>query len=178
MRTLLRIARAIDWLADRLGALTGWLTLAMVLLGAYNAIARYIDRGGSTHLSSNAFIEGQWYLFSAVFLLGAVYALRRGAHVRVDLVYERLSSKAKAVLDLVGALVFLFPFCLFTMWVSYPAIANSWKIRETSPDPGGLIRYPIKALILVAFGLLVVQAVAEVIKRIAVLTGDAEVNPP
>jgi len=171
VKRLLAFSRWLDRISDWIGVAAGWLCFAMVLLGAYNAIARYIDRGGSTHLSTNAFIEGQWYLFSAVFLLGAVYALRKGSHVRVDLIYARLSSKGKAWLNLFGTAVFLVPFCLFTWWVSYPAIARSWSISEQSPDPDGLARYPIKALLLVALVLLLAQAASELIKNLAVVTG-------
>jgi TRAP-type mannitol/chloroaromatic compound transport system permease small subunit len=173
VKRLLAFSRLLDRIADWIGVAAGWLCFAMVLLGAYNAIARYIDRGGSTHLSSNAFIEGQWYLFSAVFLLGATYALRKGSHVRVDLIYMRLSLKARAWLDLIGTAIFLIPFCLFVWWVSYPAIAKSWTISEQSPDPGGLPRYPIKALLLVALVLLLAQSASELIKRLAVVTGHA-----
>jgi TRAP-type mannitol/chloroaromatic compound transport system permease small subunit len=149
----------------------GWLTLAMVLLGAFNAVARYLDRDFDLGLSSNAQIELQWYLFGIIFLLGGVYALRRGAHVRVDVLYNLLSVRARAWLDLGGTVLFLIPLAIFALWVSWPAVHNSWLIREQSPDPGGLPRYPIKVVILVAFALLLVQAGSEVIKQLAVITG-------
>ena len=171
MHRSLRVASWIDGLNRRVGALVGWLTLLMVLVGAFNAVARYLDRGGSVRLSSNAWIELQWYLFSLVFLLGAPYALRCNAHVRVDVIYGRLSPRAQAWIDLVGGLVFLLPFCVFALLVSWPAVRESWAVREVSADPGGLARYPIKSAVLVAFVLLALQGVSEIIKRVALLRG-------
>ncbi len=174
MELWLEISRALDRMNERIGLTVGWLTLAMVLIGAYNAVVRYLGRFLGWSLASNAYIELQWYLFSLVFLLGAAYTLRRGAHVRVDVFYGRLGRRGKAWVNLVGTIVFLVPFCLFVLWVSWPSVASSWAIREVSPDPGGLPRYPIKTMILVAFVLLVLQAVSEVVKQIAILRGLGE----
>lgn len=171
MKVWLRMARTIDGLNERMGRLAGWLTLAMVLIGAYNAVVRYLGRFFETNLSSNVYIELQWYLFSLVFLLGAAYTFRRGAHVRVDLLYGRLDERGKAWVDLVGTLVMMLPFTIFCLWVSWPSVRNSWAVREVSPDPGGLARYPIKSMILVAFVLLIAQGISELIQRIAVLRG-------
>ncbi|HLU64758.1 MAG TPA: TRAP transporter small permease subunit [Kofleriaceae bacterium] len=171
MRRLLRVSRLIDRLADAIGALTCVLTLVMVLIGAFNAVARYLDRDFKLELSSNSYIELQWYLFSIIFLLGATYALRRGAHVRVDVFYGRLSRRGKAWLDLAGGILFLVPTCIAAAWLSWPAARHSWQIREQSPDPGGLPRYPIKLLVVLAFALLLLQAISEIIKRAAVLAG-------
>lgn len=154
-----------------IGVVLRWSALAMVLIGAYNAVARYLTRWAGTQLSSNALYELQWYLFSVIFLLGAAYGLERDAHVRVDVLYERLSRKGRAWIDLLGSLLFLLPFAVLMLFVSWPAVMNSWSIREVSPDPGGLPRYPIKALLLVSFGLLTLQALAEVVKQVAVLRG-------
>ena len=167
----LRLSRGIDRISDGIGVLVGWLTLAMILFGAYNAVVRYGGRFVGWKLSSNAYIELQWYLFSLIFLLGASYALRRGAHVRVDVLYGRLRPRQKAWIDAVGTVLFLFPFCGAVLWFSWPAISNSLEVMEQSPDPGGLPRYPIKLVILVAFVLLAIQAVAELIKRVAFLAG-------
>ncbi|MEM8961587.1 MAG: TRAP transporter small permease subunit [Acidobacteriota bacterium] len=172
----LRWAAAVDRLSERLGALVGWLTLGMVLIGAFNAIARYVGRFIGHNLSSNLFIELQWYLFSVVFLLGASYALRRSAHVRVDVLYGRLSRRARAWIDILGTVLFLLPFCITGIFLSWPTVRNSWAVREVSPDPGGLARYPIKTLILVAFALLVLQGLAELVKHIETLR--APVDPP
>lgn len=171
MTFLLRISRGIDRWSTRLGELTGWLCLAMVLIGAYNALVRYLGRFAGWNLSSNAYIEAQWYLFSMVFLLGAAATLRHDQHVRVDVLYGRLGRRGKAWIDVIGTLFMLLPFSLFCLWVSWPAVRNSWHVREVSPDPGGLARYPIKTLILVAFVLLFVQGLSQLIKNVAVLRG-------
>lgn len=166
--------RFVDRITGRLGRVISWLTLAMILIGAYNAIARYLGRFIGVNLSSNLYLELQWYLFSLVFLLGAGYALKENAHVRVDVLYGRLRPKARAKIDLIGSVLMLIPFCIFVLWVSWPSIHNSWLVREGSPDPGGLPRYPLKAVIIVAFALLLVQGVSEFIKDLQVLRGPDE----
>jgi len=171
MKPLLSFAGAIDRLNDRVYAMIRWLTLAMILVGAFNAIARYLTRWTGVALASNAYFDLQWYMFSLIFLLGAAYGLNHDVHVRVDVVYSRLSSKGRAWIDLVGTILFLIPFCVMMLVTSYPAVRNSWSVREMSPDPGGLPRYPIKAVILVCFILLLLQAVAQLIKQVAVLRG-------
>ena len=161
--------RAIDGLSVRIGRFVSWLVVVMVLVGAFNALARYAGRFTGIHLGSNAYLEAQWYLFSVIFLLGAAYTLQQGAHVRVDVLYGRLSRRGRAWIDLAGTVLLLIPFSIFMIRVSWPSVRNSWLVREVSPDPGGLPRYPLKALILVSFALLIVQGVAEVLRRIAVL---------
>lgn len=146
----------------------------MVLIGAFNAIARYATPYIGISLSSNALNELQWYIFSVIFLLGAAYGLRVDAHVRVDVVYSRLSRKAKGWVDLLGTLIFLLPFCAVMLWVSYPTVRNSFIIREVSPDPGGLPRWPIKALILVSFALLLLQGIALAIRSVEKIRGVGE----
>jgi len=173
MRVLLRLATVIDRFNRGLGSVVAWMTLGMVLLGAFNAVARYFDRYTQGGLSSNAYLELQWYLFSLVFLLGAPYALRAGAHVRVDVFYGRLGARSQAWIDLVGALVFLIPFCVFAVWTSWPLVLDSWEVWEQSPDPNGLPRYPIKTAIPVAFALIALQGCSEAIKRVAFLRGAA-----
>ncbi len=167
----LRIARAIDRLNERIGQGVSWMCLVMVLIGCYNAIGRYLGRFLGWNLSSNAYLELQWYLFSLIFLLAAAYTLRRDAHVRVDVLYGRLSNKGRAWVDLCGSLFFLLPFCVFGLVASWPSVRSSWAVREMSPDPGGLPRYPLKTMILVAFLLLILQGVSEILKRIAILRG-------
>jgi TRAP-type mannitol/chloroaromatic compound transport system permease small subunit len=166
-RVLLAASRSVDRFHARLGSLVAWLTLLMVLVGSLNALARYVSRWVGVNLSSNAWLELQWYLFSLVFLLGAAHTLERNAHVRVDVLYGRLGARARAWIDLLGSLVFLVPFTIFGLWVSWPAVRNSWAIREISPDPGGLPRYPIKAVIPLAFALLLLQGLSEAIKAFA-----------
>lgn len=170
--------RRIDALNERIGKAVGWLVLAMVLIGAYNAVARYLGRWIGVNLSSNAYLESQWYLFSLVFLLGAAYTLKHNEHVRVDVLYGRLSTRGRAWIDLIGTLVFLLPFSVFALAVSWPSVHNSWRVLEVSADPGGLPRYPIKTMILVAFCLLIVQGIAEVVRNVAVLRGTGEPVPP
>lgn len=163
----------VDRLSGWLGRLAGWLTLAMVLLGAFNAVARYLGRFLGVSLSSNAWLELQWYLFSAVFLLGGAYALLRDAHVRVDVLYGRLSPRARALVDFAGTVALLIPFTLFVLWLAWPAVRNSWAVLEGSPDPGGLPRYPIRTMILVGFGLLLAQGAARLPRLWAAWRGAA-----
>lgn len=165
------LSSRIDQVSEWLGRAVAWLTLVMILIGAFNAIVRYLGRYIGWNLSSNAYLELQWYLFSLIFLLGASHTLRRDAHVRVDVIYGRLSGRAKAWIDLIGTLVFLIPFSVFGLWVSWPSVRNSWRIFEGSPDPGGLPRYPIKTVILIAFALLIAQGVSEAIKAARRLSG-------
>jgi len=171
MQRFLRIADAIDRFQDRIGKWLYWLTLMMVVVGGFNAVVRYMDKFTGMSLSSNFYLELQWYLFSLLFLLGAAYTLRHNAHVRVDIVYSNLSLKGKAWVDLLGTLIFLFPFCVLMLWVSWPAVMNSWEVLEMSPDPGGLPRYPIKTAIPVAFLLVLIQGVSMTIRSLAVLMG-------
>lgn len=175
----MNFSRFVDALNERVGAFASWMVLAMVLVGAGNAVARYAGRFVGMNLSSNAYLEAQWYLFSLVFLLGAAYTLRRDAHVRVDVLYSRLSARGRAWIDLLGSLLLLLPFCVFCVWVSLPSIRNSWSVREGSPDPGGLPRYPIKSLILVAFVLLALQGAVMALRAWRVIRGaDANESAP
>ncbi len=167
----------IDSLSGAVGWLLAWLTVLMILVGAFNAVGRYAGRFVGMNLSSNAYLEFQWYLFSAIFLLGASYALSSGAHVRVDVLYARFSARTRAWVDLLGGLVFLIPFTAFSMWLTWGPVARSWQIRESSPDPGGLARYPIKALILVGFLLLLLQGLAEIAKAWIVLRSPRGADP-
>jgi TRAP-type mannitol/chloroaromatic compound transport system permease small subunit len=164
MRFLIACSRAIDALNTRVGRVAAWLVLAAVLLSAGNAASRY-----ALNLSSNAWLELQWYLFSAVFLLGAGYALLRDAHVRVDVVSSRLSARARAWLDIIGIVAFLMPMALVILYFAWPMFTESWASGEMSSDAGGLPRWPVKLLIPLGFALLVLQAVSELIKRVALL---------
>lgn len=177
MQFLLRLSGAIDGLNDRLGKLVGWLTLAMVLIGAFNAIARYAGRYVGGQLSSNAYLELQWYLFTLVFLLGASYTYGCNAHVRVDVLYSRLSERAQTWVDLLGTLFLLLPFCVFALYTSWPSVSRSWAVLEVSSDPGGLPRYPIKTVVLIAFSLLLLQGLSQVVKQIAILRGVRQGRP-
>ena len=172
-----RFADAVDRLNGWIGRLSRWLIIVMVAIGAYNAIARWATREVGIALSSNALNEMQWYLFSVVFLLGAAYCLREDVHVRVDVLYERLSPKGRGWIDLMGSLLFLLPFSVLMIQVSIPAVRNSWSIFETSPDPGGLPRYPLKTLLIVAFVLLFLQGLAQIVRAIERIRGDGEDGP-
>ncbi len=173
----LRWARYIDDLNDWIGRLLYWLTLGMVGVGAFNAIARYLDKYTGLGLSSNLWIEMQWYLFSLVFLLGAAYTLQYDDHVRVDVLYSQLSRRGQAWVNILGTVLFLLPFCGVVLWVSIPFVGNSWAILEGSPDPGGLPRYPIKTVIPLALVLVMAQGVALLIRETAVLRGEEVTEP-
>lgn len=176
MERWLHIARRIDGFSTWSGRLLQWLTLAMVGIGAFNAIARYLDKYTGLGLSSNTWLELQWYLFSIVFLLGAAYTLYEDAHVRVDVLYGALSARGKAWINLLGTLFFLVPFCVLVLYMSWDFVINSWATWETSSDPGGLVRYPIKTMIPVALVLVLLQGGALLIRSLAVLRGVDEVE--
>jgi TRAP-type mannitol/chloroaromatic compound transport system permease small subunit len=148
-----------------------WLSLLMVLIGAYNAVVRYLGSFIGRNLSSNAYLEAQWYLFGAMFMLGAAYGLRHNVHVRVDILHSRWSERTHAWIDLLGTVLFLLPFCAMVLWLALDWVEMSWQVREGSPNPGGLLRYPIKVVIPIAFILLALQGISQVIKAAAVLTG-------
>ena len=178
MSILSRVAKAIDGINERIGAIIRWLALVMVLVGAATAILRYSSRGLGLSLNLTPTTELQWYLFSLIFLLGAAYGLRHDVHVRVDVLYSQLNPKKRAWIDLVGHVLFLIPFCIVMLYVSWPAVQNSWSIREISPDPGGLPRYPIKMVILLSFVLLVGQGYSQILKQLRILRSDGDQEPP
>lgn len=150
----------------------------MIAFGAFNAVARYAGRFAGLSLSSNAFIEAQWYLFAAIFLLAAAYTLKSGRHVRVDVLYGRLPPRGRAVIDVVGYTLFLIPFAGAAILFSWPSVVESWRIREVSPDPGGLPRYPLKTLLIIGFVLLGLQAFAELARSVDILVrGDTPTDP-
>jgi TRAP-type mannitol/chloroaromatic compound transport system permease small subunit len=168
LRALLKLARAIDSLNEVVGRASMWLVLLATLISAGNAVMRYgFDR------SSNAWLEIQWYLFALIFLLGAGYTLKHNGHVRIDILHGRFPPRLQAWVDLIGGLLFLLPLCGLRVWMGWDGFAVSWAVNETSPDAGGLLRWPIKLAIPLGFGLLAMQGVAEVIKRAAFLTGHA-----
>jgi TRAP-type mannitol/chloroaromatic compound transport system permease small subunit len=163
---LLRLSRAIDALNERVGHLVYWLILAAVLVSAGNASVRY-----AFDISSNAWLELQWYLFSAVFLLAAGYALLHNEHVRIDVIFGHLPPRLRAWIDLIGGIFFLLPMAIIIMVLSWPIFVASYQINEYSSDAGGLLRWPVKLLIPVGFLLLALQGVSEIIKRAAFLLG-------
>ncbi|WP_414529269.1 TRAP transporter small permease subunit [Nodularia chucula] len=171
MERLLRIARVIDICTERIGKFTGWLVLVMVILGVGNVSGRYLGRFIGINLTSNAYIEAQWYIFDLIFLLGAGYTLKHNEHVRVDVFYSNWPPRRKALADLLGTVFFLIPFCIMVIFFSWDTIVASWQILETSPDPDGLPRYPIKTMIIVSFVLLILQGISQIIKNLAILQG-------
>lgn len=177
MSVLLRIARAIDGFSTAVGKAMWWLTVFMVLIGAYNVITRYLGQYLGVQLSANIYLEMQTYAYDLVFLLGAAYVLKSDAHVRVDIIYTQLGARAKAWVDLFGTFVFLIPFCVIGIWFSRDYVERSWAVLEQSPNPGGLPRYPIKTVIVVAFAMLILQGLSEAIKNIAFLSGHPQARP-
>lgn len=171
MTPLPRWVAAVDRLTEASGRALRWLVLAMTLVGAYQAVARYLGRPLGVNLTSNAGNELQWYLYSALFLLGGAYALRHDAHVRVDVWYARWPARRRALLDLAALLLFVLPFALLVVGLSWRSVAASWALGEWSSDPGGLPRAPVKTLVPLAFALLTLQAVAEAVRRWLVLRG-------
>lgn len=166
MRGLLAFSRAIDALNETIGRLVLWLVLAAVLISAGNAVARY-----GLDLSSNAWLEIQWYLFAAIFLFAAAYTLKHNGHVRVDVLYARFPPRVRAWIDLLGALLFLLPMSGLIAWLGWKGFLASYAVAEVSPDAGGLPRWPIKLAIPLAFALLFLQGMSEAIKQAAFLTG-------
>jgi TRAP-type mannitol/chloroaromatic compound transport system permease small subunit len=163
---LLKIAALIDALTEHVGRVARWLILVTVIISAGNALVRY-----SLHVSSNAWLEIQWYLFSGVFLLCAGYALKHNQHVRVDVIASRLSPRGQAWIDIFGTLFFLLPMALLVLALSWPVFVISWKSGEVSANANGLILWPARLLLPAGFALLVLQGIAELIKRVAFLRG-------
>jgi TRAP-type mannitol/chloroaromatic compound transport system permease small subunit len=162
----LQFARGIDALNEAVGRSVKWLVLIATLVSAVNASLRY-----GFDLSSNAWLELQWYLFALIFLLGAGYTLKHNGHVRIDVIYGRLSPRAQAWIDLFGSLLFLLPVAGLMAWFSWSMFVEAWSIQEVSADSGGLLRWPIKLALPLGFGLLFLQGVSETIKRAGMLSG-------
>lgn len=171
MLGLLRVARVIDAWNTFVGRAMGWMALLMVAIGVVNVVGRYLGAYLGMQLSSNSLLEAQTYAYSLVFLLGAAYVLRREGHIRVDIIYAGRSQRTRAWVDLIGTGLLLVPFCVFTLYFSIDYVAHSWKVLESSPNPGGLPRYPLKTVILIAFAMLLLQGLSEMVKRAAWLRG-------
>jgi TRAP-type mannitol/chloroaromatic compound transport system permease small subunit len=163
---LLKISGLIDTLNEWVGKFIMWLVLAAVLISAGNAIMRK-----AFDIGSNAYLEIQWYLFSAVFMLGAGYVFLRNAHVRIDFISSKLSKRTNAIIDILGIVIFTIPLSLILVNLSWPVFERAWVSGEMSQNAGGLIRWPVLLLIPVGFAILALQAVSELIKRSAFLTG-------
>lgn len=169
MTLLLKLSGLIDRLNTMVGKSVYWLILLAVIVSSGNAVIRY-----AFNASSNAWLEVQWYLFSAVFLLASGYTLLRNEHIRIDVLSSGLSQRTQAWIDILGSLFFLFPMAIMIMWLSIPIFVDSFVTMEHSSDAGGLIRWPAKLLIPVGFALLVLQGLSEIIKRAAFLSGHID----
>ena len=169
MQALLSLSRLIDTISDWIGRSIVWLVLASVLISAGNAIIRKLFS-----ISSNAWLEVQWYLFAGVFMLGAGYVLLKNGHVRIDFVSSRLSKRTNALIDLIGLVLVLVPLSLILIDLSWPLFHRAWTSGEMSSNAGGLIRWPVLLLMPVGFSLLLLQGLSEIIKRVAYLTGHRD----
>lgn len=166
MQGLLQLSRGIDWLNERVGRSLIWLVLIAVLISAGNAIIRKLF-----DTSSNAWLEVQWYLFSAIFLLASGYTLMRNEHVRIDVLLHRLPKRSQIWVDILGIIFFLTPFVLLMIYLSWPVFMRAYVSGEMSENAGGLIRWPVYILVPIGFSLLALQGVSELIKRFAFLKG-------
>ena len=166
MIALLKLSAGVDALSHQVGRLIRWLVLGSVLISAGNAIIRK-----AFNISSNGFLEIQWYLFAGVFLLGAGFAFMRNVHVRIDFISSKLSKRTNTLIDIAGIVVFLIPLCVIMVWLSWPLFSSALASGEMSQNAGGLIRWPAYLLMPLGFGLLLIQALSELVKRVAFLRG-------
>jgi TRAP-type mannitol/chloroaromatic compound transport system permease small subunit len=166
MKPLLKLSRAIDWLNNQVGHLIYWLVLAAVLISSANAISRYL-----LNKTSNGWLEMQWYLFAAIFLLCSGYTFLHNEHIRIDVVAQRFSRRTQIWIDIFGTIFFMLPMTIYVMVLGWSMFMESYMVHEVSPDPGGLLRWPVKLLVPAGFFLLTLQGLSELVKRIAFLKG-------
>lgn len=192
MEQLAKFTKTVDKISEFFGAISMYIVVITFIVGFLNVVLRYTGEVVGQRLTSNVFIELQWYLYSLIFFLGFAYILKNGINVRVDFWFAEQSKKLQAKIDLVGHFIALIPFCLLALWATWNPVLRSWGLRpdgswgtwEMSPDPNGLPRAPIKSMIIIAFVLLLLQAIAEVIKLIAILRDQehlvqtAEIDAP
>ena len=164
MSVLLALSRLIDWVNAQFAVVANWLVLLACLISAGNAASRYL-----ISVSSNGWLEIQWYMFAGLVLLGAPYTLKMNEHVRVDLLYGMVSERTRIWIDIIGGFLFLLPICVILIWFTWPWFVESWRAGEASSNAGGLIRWPVKLLLPVGFALMALQGISEIIKRIAAL---------
>ena len=169
MNALLKFSRAVDWLNTQIGKHVIWLILASTVISAVNAVVRK-----AFNVGSNAFLEVQWYLFAGSFLIAAAYTLLNGEHVKIDVVYSRFSKRTQTKIDIFGFACFLTPVCVAMLWYGVPFFLKGYHSGEMSTNAGGLIRWPVYALIPIGFSLLLLQGWSELIKRLAFLQGLIE----
>ena len=166
MRALLKLSNAVDWLNAQVGKWVIWLILGSTIISAINALVRKIF-----NTSSNAYLEVQWYLFAGAFLLAAGYTLLNGEHVKIDVVSSHLSKRKQIWIDIIGFTFFLMPMCMIILWFGTPFFLQGFRSGEMSSNAGGLIRWPVYALMPIGFALLMLQGLSELVKRIAFLRG-------
>ena len=166
MRALLKFSNAVDWLNAQVGKWVIWLILGSTIISAINALVRKIF-----NVSSNAYLEVQWYLFAGAFLLAAGYTLLHGEHVKIDVVSSHLSKRKQIWIDIIGFTFFLMPMCMIILWFGTPFFLQGYRSGEMSSNAGGLIRWPVYALMPIGFALLMLQGLSELVKRIAFLRG-------
>lgn len=183
MSFLLKISRGIDAFTDFVGGLTNYIVVITIIVGFYNVVVRYTGRFTGLQLSSNVYIELQWYLFSLIFFLGFAYVLKHNVNVRVDFLYANWNERQRAWVDFIGTLFFLIPFCILGIYATIKPVMFSWGYlpngtwgdMEWSPDADGLPRAPIKSMIIVAFAMLMLQSISQTIKQLAIIVGHIEV---
>lgn len=175
LQPLLKFARFVDRITEWQGAISAMLVMVVVAVGFYNVATRYLGRYIGMQLSSNVYIELQWYLFSAIFFLGFAYILKHHVNVRVDFFYANLSAKGRAMIDFWGTVLFLIPFCIIGLWVTVSPVWRSWVTWEMSSDANGLPRAPVKSLVVIAFSFLMLQAIAQAVKYFAIIRGHQEI---
>lgn len=173
MQPLLGLSKAIDRLNEIIGRSVAWLILAAIVVSALNAVVRKLFNS-----SSNAWLELQWYLFGAAFMLAAAYTLKQNEHIRIDIVYGLFRRRTQHWIDLFGHVFFLLPFVVLMVWLFIPFVRTAWLSGEVSASAGGLIVWPARALLLAGFALLVLQALSEIIKKVAILSGAMEDPTP
>jgi TRAP-type mannitol/chloroaromatic compound transport system permease small subunit len=171
MKLCLAFSRGVDLMNEKIGFLAEWLVLLSCLISAGNAFSRY-----AFGISSNAWLEIQWYMFAAVVMLGASYTLKKNEHVRVDIVYTNVSTRKQIGIDIFGFILFMLPATVIMTYLSWPIFHNSWVQNEISANAGGLLRWPVKIFLPIGFALLTLQGFSELIKRIAMLTGHMKAD--
>ena len=171
MATLLKFSLAVDWLSERLGRVASLAVLLTALISAGNAVIRYLF-----DISSNGWLEIQWYLFAGIVMLGAPIVLKLNEHVRVDLIYGKLKGRGPVYVDLFGLIFFLLPVMVLMAWLSWPLLVKMYTMNEMSNNAGGLVRWPAMLMLPLGFGLMCLQGVSEVVKRICYLQGRYEMD--
>ncbi|QBX34635.1 TRAP transporter small permease subunit [Paracoccus liaowanqingii] len=166
MGALLALSRGIDRITTLIGRSVSWLILLAVLISATNAIIRKVFS-----ISSNAWLEAQWYLFGAAFMLASAWTLLDNEHIRIDVIYGRWSRRAQHWIDVIGTVLFLLPFTTVMLWLTWPALMGSLRTGEVSMNAGGLALWPVRGVMVAGFGLLFAQGISELIKKVAVMRG-------